>query len=695
MDKSQFFRLATTLVADDSFPDSIIGVRANLIDSIFLDSSNQDRTAREVRQFCESASAVTLSIEEIEESLSDQAHYEKKFDRSESRYRIRSERFLTLSAQVKCRNLDFYIIEFGQLGDIKNEFKLNPQEIRSILYKFLYYVMNNNLLDFQKVADNSLRALPETPVGQLFSENERKLINLFLQWDNPEKNRLVFKASNLGLEYCILSNMNNYNLMESLGISKKTFYLDTNIVFRALGINGPRRQEMVRLFLKKCQTSGQIIKVSRFTNSEFRESVEYHVNHIQEYSNVNPGLFVEYSAQEDIYNYYYSWKRRNSALGISSFKAYVIEEYEDLLAAFNIVIDEKLPYNQEDRDIQQSVHHYSRSIDQYKRDAPKQALAYDFYVPDKAVFDAKNIILVEEIRQTSTKPYSSIECFLVSTDHLLLNWDHGRHNVTPVVMLPTHWLSLMLRFVSRTSDDYRSFVSFINLPRSTEVISNEQLSAVLEGVGQITTQAEMQQDILRRIVDAKMDTILHSRRPSNIIERTKAEATRIRDEEVEALKAAVDDQRKSLSFKSGLLAQRDEESVQTQKVVSELQTTVASFQAYFDKLNLLRAIRRWRRPVWYLLAACGLAVAYVLFQWLGPDTPWNIPLKIAQYIDGLKSFTVQAFFTSLNYAVPAAVLGWSGKVFYSKFFSEKARTKFLKSMSFPNAVEKSSKSATL
>ena len=102
-----------------------------------------------------------------------------------------------------------------------------------MLYKFLYHVMNNNLMDFQKVANNSLRALPETPVGQQFSEGERVLINKFLEWENPEKNRVVFKASTLGLEYCVLSNTNYFNLMETLGISPKTFYLDTNVIFKS------------------------------------------------------------------------------------------------------------------------------------------------------------------------------------------------------------------------------------------------------------------------------------------------------------------------------------------------------------------------------------------------------------------------------------------------------------------------------
>ena len=92
--------------------------------------------------------------------------------------------------------------------------------------------------------------------------------------------------------------------METLGISPKTFYLDTNVIFRALGINGVRRQELVRMFLRKCQSTGQGLRISPFTNSEFRESIDFHLTHIQEYGNVNPQLFVEYSAQEDIYNFF-------------------------------------------------------------------------------------------------------------------------------------------------------------------------------------------------------------------------------------------------------------------------------------------------------------------------------------------------------------------------------------------------------
>jgi hypothetical protein len=309
------------------------------------------------------------------------------------------------------------------------------------------------------------------------------------------------------------------------------------------------------------------------------------------------------------------------------------------------------------------------------------------YVPERSIFDAQNVVLVEAYRETSSKPYSEVSSFLVSADHLLLNWDHGRHNVTPVVMLPTHWLSLMLRFATRTSDDYRSFVSFINLPRSADIITNEQLSAVLEGVGQITAQGPLQEDIVKRILDAKMDTILRSRKPGAIVEKAKLEAAKIRDEEMSALRASLEERNRSDTSSSELLAVKEAESAAASQLVGRLEASVSTLVGYARRNQQLAALRKWRIPVWFLLAGATLSVAYLLIQWLGPSNPWNIPLIVAQYIDGLKSATVQRVFTGLNYGIPIGLVGWLSKVGYSKLLSKKARKEFLDSIEYPNADE--------
>ena len=92
MEKQQFFRSAAALVADDSFPDSIVSVRTNLINGMFIGFSNELKMARELQEHCERRSAVALSIDEIEESLGNGEIYEKAFNRAEPKDRIRPER---------------------------------------------------------------------------------------------------------------------------------------------------------------------------------------------------------------------------------------------------------------------------------------------------------------------------------------------------------------------------------------------------------------------------------------------------------------------------------------------------------------------------------------------------------------------------------------------------------------------------
>ena len=91
---------------------------------------------------------------------------------------------------------------------------------------------------------------------------------------------------------------------------------------------------------------------------------------------------------------------------------------------------------------------------------------------ESALWDAKNIYLTEIKRENNNRNIFDTKYFFISSDQALRRWDFKRNNTTPCVLLPSQWLSIVLRYVNRTNDDFKSFVSFLNLSQNETNINN-------------------------------------------------------------------------------------------------------------------------------------------------------------------------------------------------------------------------------
>ena len=109
-----------------------------------------------------------------------------------------------------------------------------------------------------------------------YTEEEKEIINNFLRWDNTDKNIAVFNISSYSLEYCMLTNQKNSNTVRLEDLKNKNFYLDTNIIYRTLGINGDNRKKRSTTFLDKFKEAGESLNISFSTHTEFKESIKFY-----------------------------------------------------------------------------------------------------------------------------------------------------------------------------------------------------------------------------------------------------------------------------------------------------------------------------------------------------------------------------------------------------------------------------------
>lgn len=67
-------------------------------------------------------------------------------------------------------------------------------------------------------------------------------------------------------------------------------------------------------------------------------------------------------------------------------------------------------------------------------------------------------------------------------------------------MLPSQWLSMLLRYLNRTDDDYESFVSFIKMKTHSPLLTNEKLVYILNGITQVSSDLSQQKHLLNTII---------------------------------------------------------------------------------------------------------------------------------------------------------------------------------------------------
>ena len=130
----------------------------------------------------------------------------------------------------------------------------NKEAAKHYIYNYLYKLTTSNITTYKLLLDkaqtDSLDPSQLVVDSKDFSNEEVEIIRGFLDWDNDEKNRAISEIVMCCLEYCLcVARYDSTALLKDF-VENKTLYLDTNIIFRAIGINGTERRKVVSFFAK-------------------------------------------------------------------------------------------------------------------------------------------------------------------------------------------------------------------------------------------------------------------------------------------------------------------------------------------------------------------------------------------------------------------------------------------------------------
>lgn len=650
--KNLLFRLAAVLYADNNYEVTPRTIHKKIIESALLSNDNKQLSIDSIIDYIQENYYIQFDEAEITNIVTSPKEdgFLANQKNGETYVCLSEKRKQALQGKISKKTIDYFICEFEK----DNETLVTGTNVKELIYRFLYELLSSNISSFKKLLDNRQN------LGDLIAKEEktytaveREIVNSFLIWDNNEKNKAIFDIASYALEYCMISNSNLGTSLHLSSLKNKIFYLDTNVVYRALGINGVNRQTRTKTFLKKFLEAGEKLTISKFSEFEFKESIRFYVEKLKRYPlrKLNPAVFKENYFQNlsAVFDYYHKWRIGKVNDSFELFEAHVVSQYESFKKEFEIIVDYKIPFDINDEATENIITEISRSISSFKTaEGANHGHDSDFN-------DACNIQLVQLKRDGKNTNLFDAKYFLISTDQSLRRWDYQRNNVTPIVILPSQWLSIILRYINRTSDDFKSFVSFLNLPNTETNIDSEKLHIILAGISEMTENFEQQSFIVHSIVQNKFEGILDKgTRDEEILEKTKKYVKNTLGKKLEELSgkhSSLNEQfTKHKELTEEELGSLKSQTSQQQQELQQKDRKVGELKAELRSKKIAEGLSKWQRPAYWLLILGVIIIAFTVFQFCLKDSYYNLPYGIIRAIDSLESDTQKNTLRGLMYA---------------------------------------------
>lgn len=376
-----------------------------------------------------------------------------------------------------------------------------------ILEKYLYYSFNSNAKNFSTI----IGANPQIIAGQFEgydfqpTAEEIEIINKFISWNNADKNKFFYTIISSCYEYCLITTKKNPSISKRV-FKGKRFFLDTNIIFRMAGFNKDDRRFVINTFVDKCKEVGIELCYTSSVYDEIFRVIDRQIDYIKRIVKGQPPVDSDSIAQlsdnyevNDFYVKYYNWCKepQNKYLDYISFRKYltslVYKELEKLLYVDSS--SNKINVNERYNQLKVSLLNYKTQKRPYRKTTNESVET-----------DINQLLFLESLRPKQATNLWEMNDYLVSADQLLVSWANELFDGVPIVVIPSLWLSIILKISGRASDDdYKSFCLFLTLRyhQSKEDDININPIELLSRLSEKTVDSKLKSQIIDELTSNK------------------------------------------------------------------------------------------------------------------------------------------------------------------------------------------------
>ena len=681
------FRLAASMYANTCNTYSATATQLEMIRCVFLNNSNENLTCSEVITSLLDVFKYHISEDEL---LSIIKRNKKVFivensDKAEIYRLTEAAHSEALSFQQK--NIDYYIDIY-----IADKSISNREGCKEAIHRYLYELTTTNINSYRvllmgKGSESFTDSELSVNIEELHDE-ERAWVRGFLDWDNDEKNVALGNIVYCCLEYCLLVNGDSPNKLLSDTIRHRDVYLDTNVIFRALGINGESRKRVVHAFLKKCKQARIKLIISAQTKREFQDAIAYYISQIREFPRGSIYLGAYESISDySIFSFYEDWAQEHPGMSLGYFTTHIKSLYAKLVGQYDITDDAKIPdkvFHSEEFKTQRNA--YSASI-RAKKQEIRHLYEDEYYGYSKR--DSHDATVIRYIEMLREEYGSERDIFFVSSDKALRYWDMTRRGTDyPTVIYPSQLFLILIKLCGRSESDYDSFISFINIRPRSQQLSPEKANIIVAGISTITEDIQTQQVLVSAVFGEDFQNIIRNSNTDaelyknvqlysqNYLEDQLNEQTEKitaiskesgeKDAEIEKLRSEAEKREEALKKEQGVVAAKTE-ALEVQK------ERICAFVEHRIRLKFI--CRYYLIPI----CICLFWVAFSMFlalQFFFCDKEWNIITVLLNWLD---TTTFGKNVGDALYATDLALFGIGcavTKAFFKNPFDKEKRDQF-------------------
>ena len=662
--QKDIFRFAATLFAENTDVYSAIESQLQMIKCIFSANGNNYLTAAEVAELLYETYKYHISEEEVIKAFK---KHRKTFevatiDDSDS-YRLVDNVFQETN-ELQKNNIDSFIDKYIA------EFKIDDANgCKEAIHRYLYEITTTNIHSYRvllygKGESKYNESELSVNVGYL-SDVEMRHVHDFIEWQDGSKNIALSNLVFACLEYCMLVNGDKPNNLLVDSIRKREIFLDTNILFRAIGINGKSRQHTVLSFLKKCKQAKLKLYVSHQTKMEFEDSIKYYIDQIKEYprGEIYLGAYEQLSDYK-MFSYYEDWKIEHPGLALRFFEYHINSQYDTLIKEYDISNDVKIPNALfESKEFKETRNRYTDSIRRKKQDAKSVYMSEDYHYSKRDSHDATVVTYIEALRDSEE---NEKDIFFVSSDKVLRFWDMDRADRQyPIVIYPSQLFLVLIKMCGRSENDFDSFVRFINIKPKKNQISAEKANIILAGISSITNDLETQKMLVSSICDGQYQDIIQNAEENDklyqaiqsVCQKYLEEELKQKEEkivslqehasntakqiesleeisvedkkEISSLRGQVEQQVSDINAKNKTIDEKNKEISEIHKKSEKHKEQICNFA---EKKTRFGFILKWHVFPIFTLLVCVEYIAFLVFQFVACDADWNFVTKIIDAI---------------------------------------------------------------
>lgn len=435
-------------IEDNEYDSSIVAIVCEFL----MSNDNKEQLRNVIFDYIRKVLGIKINYDNYEKIIDENEHFVKESTDDDILVKLKDDSVQKFRERYDKYSIDFYITKFCERPNYQGQ----EENIKNVLLKSLYININSFA-----VAD--LKTLISESVKSEFSQKEIENFNAFVDWNSLQKNKTIYALFSKLIEFAILTSGRGISTISDKIFINKTYYLDTNIVIRALGVDGEQRQESIISIIESCNHDGIKFKLSKVSYDEIYKNLNKRTTDIKRKTSTDSeSILCKIIEDIPINNSFetdYIKKRKDGK--VSSPNHYRL----NLEKGFQSFCDK---YKIEVEPIKGIKQYELAQLQKKLFNVKQKEYGRYSYSMGSAFVDAKNILHVRQVRGQNDYNYRDIKSFYLTTDGTLNQIATNENpNSIPETILPSQLFIIHNSFHKKErEEDYADFTKFIKMRRT-------------------------------------------------------------------------------------------------------------------------------------------------------------------------------------------------------------------------------------